>query len=248
MAFLGRVRPFFRRFPPAKIRKIPSKSRQKPLKTPFKICSFLVEAVADARFILVFDDHRKAHVFHAPKDILLDLRVVLCESCDEFLHLFALAVLVSSVGKFASAAQKFQLVVVAPRDDVPFADEVHRADEFHPLEIFALHFGEHGLHLSAVEHPHENGLDDVVKVVAEGNFVAPERLRLGVKVAPPHPRAEIARRFFYGVHACEDVRLEDGDGHAEKRGVFFDAGTVFRAVPGIHDEKHKLKRKFAVAL
>ena len=52
-------------------------------------------------------------------------------------------------------------------------DAVQGADQLHPLEVGAVQLGGHRLELGAVKHPHHGGLDHVVKVVPQGDLVAP---------------------------------------------------------------------------
>ena len=75
---------------------------------------------------------------------------------------------------------KLKAVVARPGDDVVLMHAVERADELHTLEILAVKLGEHSLKLCAVQHRHERGLDYVALVVAEGDLITAQLLRLGV--------------------------------------------------------------------
>ena len=142
-----------------------------------------------AVLVLVLDYRRQIDVFHAFEDILLDFRILFGEVGDEFFHLFSFGraldveVVVTSVfGELAGALQEGQSVVVPPGFDVLLPHEIHRTDEFHPLEVGALDFGHHRLHLRAVQHPHQNSLDDVVVVMPEGDLVTAQFFGFGVEV------------------------------------------------------------------
>ena len=61
-----------------------------------------------------------------------------------------LFVVFAGFGKPTGTAEKFQIVIIFPGDDISLFDVIQRADEFHAPEIFALNFGRHALHLRAV--------------------------------------------------------------------------------------------------
>ena len=58
---------------------------------------------------------------------------------------------------------------------IPLLHKVQRADQLHSREIGAVQLGHHGVDLTAIEHTHENGLDHVVVVMAQGDLVAAQR-------------------------------------------------------------------------
>ena len=122
----------------------------------------------------------------------------------------------------AGALQEPQSVVVAPAADVFFADEIHGTDEFHSLEIRAPEFGQHSLILAGVEHAHEDGLDGVVKVVAQGDLVAAMLLREAVEIAAAHAGAEIAGGFFDSGNGVKDIGAAEFDRDSQEPGIGLD--------------------------
>ena len=109
-----------------------------------------------------------------------------------------------------------------------------------------MQLGHHGLHLRAVEHAHEDGLDHVVVVVAQRDLVAAQFPRLAVQVAAAHPGAQVAGILFFVVDDIENIRFKNGDGNAQKPGVVLDHLAVGLVVAGIHDQKFQLKGKLVV--
>ena len=109
-----------------------------------------------------------------------------------------------------------------------------------------MQLGHHGLHLRAVEHPHEDGLDHVVVMMAQRDLVAAQFPRLAVQIPPAHPGAQVAGVLFFLVDDIENIRLKDGDGNAQKPGVVLDHLAVGLVVPGVHDQKFQLEGEFVV--
>ena len=149
--------------------------------------------------LLVGDYRAEVDVLNAPEDILLNLRIDLFELRDEVLDLqplgIGLSVLVAGgtgLGELAGALQEVQSVVVPPVLDISLADEIKRTYQLHALEVGAVELRHHGLHLSAVEHTHENGLDNVIEMVSESYLVAAESLCTAVEVAAAHTGADVA--------------------------------------------------------
>lgn len=187
------------------------------------------------------------------KEVLGDLRVGFSQFGDEFFGFQAFGdggAVVGAAGavfcKFAGALEEAEAVVVAPAEDVGLADEVHGADELHSFEIGAAEFWHHGLVLAGVEHAHEDGLNDVVVVVAQCDLVAAPFLSEAVEVAAAHAGAEVAGGFFYCVDGVEDLGVEELDRYAEEPGVVFNDLPVRLVVAGIHAQKDEGEGKLVV--
>ena len=100
--------------------------------------------MAHAVLILVRDHRRQVYILYASENILLDLRIFVRQLFDQFLDLYPFrahsALTLTGfgrtiVGKFASALNKSEPVVVPPRFDVILSDKVHGTDQRHALEI-----------------------------------------------------------------------------------------------------------------
>ena len=139
-------------------------------------------------------------------------------------------------------------VVVTPVDDVFFTDEIHGADQLHSLKVCAPQFGHHALVLAGVEHTHEDRLDHVVIVVAEGDFVTASFFGEAVEITAAHAGAEIAGGLFDGVDGVKNAGLAEFDGNSQKLRVLFDQFPVLGQVSRIHAEKNQGEGKFVVAL
>ena len=145
---------------------------------------------------LVGNDFVQVDIFHAAENILFDLRILLRQLGNQLFYHHALGnrPLVRVAGgagvcEMAGALDKLQVVIVAPVLDVRLPDQIHGTYQLHSLEVGAVQFRHHGLHLSAVDHAHEDGLDDIIEVVSQGDLVAAQFLCLIVKVSTAHPGA-----------------------------------------------------------
>lgn len=153
----------------------------------------------------------------------------------------------TGVGELAGALDEVKPVVVAPRLYVVLAHKIERAYQLHARIVRAVELGHHRLYLRTVEHSHEYRLDNIVVVVTERYLVAAELLREFIKISAAHPRAEIARRFFYIVDGFEYVRLEYVYRDVQRPRVVLDYLAVLGVVSGIHDEIFDLEIYFAVS-
>ena len=114
--------------------------------------------------------------------------------------------------------------------------------------MIALKLRKHRADLRAVEHAHDRGLDDVVKVMAEGNLVAAEGFRFVVEPSAPHLCAQIASSLLLRVRHVEDVGGIDLDRDSKYGGIFFKLLPVRFRISGIHHKKAVGKRHIAVLL
>ena len=192
----------------------------------------------------VADEGSQVDVMEAVENILPGARVGLLERANQLLHLLPLGIhraVCRALRQTAGTAQKFEIVVPRPCDDIGFAHKVKRTDQLHARKIRAVNLRHHRFHLRAVQHAHQHRLDHVVKMVAEGNFVAAERAGVLVQAATAHPGAEIARRFLRRSRRFKQPVFHNRDRQAEQGGVFLNPRAVFRAVTGIHHEVHQFK-------
>ena len=103
----------------------------------------------------ISEDFIQNNVFRRPKNIALHLRNGLRQGGDQLFGLQPLgigsAVLRAAravISEFACTLQEMKSRAVAPADDIFFPDQIHGADELHPLEIRAAEFGHHSLVLA----------------------------------------------------------------------------------------------------
>lgn len=125
------------------------------------------------------------------EDVALDHRIGFLQLRDDALGFHSLVPGAGCVGRLrchgaggagicevTSALDEVKMILISPCLDVVFTDKIERADQLHSVKIRALQSGEHGLPLSGVQHSHKGGLNDIVVVMPERNFVAAEFLRL----------------------------------------------------------------------
>ena len=85
--------------------------------------------------------------------------------------------------------------------DVVLADQIHGADQLHALEnSCCADFRHHGLHLSAVQHPHKDRLDNIIVMVSQGDLIAPQLLCMAIQIASAHSGAQIAGGILDIIH------------------------------------------------
>ena len=189
-----------------------------------------------------------------PENALLNVGIGLFQLPQQHLHLLALALpdavagSIPGLGEAASALQKFQMVVVSPGNDGILVDAVQRADQLHTGEILAMELGRHGLDLGAVKQSQERGLNDIGEVVAQGDLIAAQLLRLGIQAAPAHPGAEIAGVLVHLNSDIENIAFKDGDGNAQQLRIGLDEGPVGGIVARVHHQKGQVKGLFCVLL
>ena len=190
----------------------------------------------------------------AAEDAVLDVGVVALEAAQQGLDLLPLGTTAAVVAhgavlsKAAGTLDELQLIVALPGQNILFMDAVHGPDEGHAGEAGAVQLGRHGLQLRTVEHAHDGGLDHIVEVMPQRDFVAAQLLGLAVQVAAAHPGAEVAGVLVGVVGHGKDVALENGHRDVQQLGVGFDLLAIDLVVAGVHDQKHQLKGHVAVAL
>lgn len=177
--------------------------------------------------ILITDYFVQDDVLRGFEDVFLYLRIGLFELLDEHLGLQSGAAdstfwLSDVLGEAAGALDELEPIEVPPRFHVIFPNEVKRPDEFHTFEVVAVQLWEHRLIGAGMKEVHEDGLDHVVIMMAEGDFVAAHVFGEAIQGAPPHLRAKIARRMVLCVGHFEDVRLHDFRGDVHDFEVVFD--------------------------
>ena len=184
----------------------------------------------------------------------LHIRIALLQRADQILDLLPLRARLligagrAGVGKVAGALDEVQLVCVPPGLDIVLADQIQRPDQLHAGEIRAVELRHHGLDLRAVEHAHEDRLNDVVIVVPKRDLVAAEPAGIVIQVPAAHARAEVAGRFVHIVDIVKDVRLENVDGNIQLSCIFFNNAAVLRAVAGVHNEVFHREGKLRITL
>lgn len=162
------------------------------------------------------NDCMKIHVFHTSENITFNMGIYLLKLRNEIFDLHSLgntgAVCTAGstgISELAGTLDKMQVVVISPRLDIILAYQIQRTDQLHTLEIGAVELRHHGLDLGAVEHAHEDGLDHIIIMMAQGDFVTAQLLREGVKMSAAHAGTEIARGFLDSVYRIENVGLEN---------------------------------------
>lgn len=125
------------------------------------------------------------------EDVALDHRIGFLQLRDDALGFHSLVTGAGRIGRLrrhgtggagicevTSALDEVKMILISPCLDVVLADKIKRADQLHFVKICALQSGEHGLPLPGVQHSHKGGLNDIIVVMPERNFVAAELLRL----------------------------------------------------------------------
>ncbi len=203
---------------------------------------------------LVTGHHVQIYRVDTVENTALDIRVVAAQTAQQNLDLLPLGTAAAVVthravfGEAARALDKFEVVILLPRENIFLMDAVQRTNQLHARKVGAVQLGQHGLHLRAIKHTHDGGFDDVVEVVAERDLVAAKLLRLAVQIAAAHPRTQVARILLAVVGNRKNVSLEHGDRDMQQYGVALNFIAVDLVVAGVHDEEHHLERHLAVPL
>ncbi len=222
-----------------------------------KFLLFFVEAFQKAvlyTFGLIARHGVQRHSVDAAENAVFDVGILTLQAAQQSLDLlpFGTAAAVVAHGavlrKAAGALDEFQLVVALPGQNVLFTDAVHRADEGHAGETGAVELGRHGLQLGTVEHAHHGGLDHIIEVMAQRDFIAAQLPGLAVQVAAAHPGAEVTGVFVGVVGYGKDVALKNRYRDVQQFGIALDLLAVDLVIAGVHDQKYQFKGHIAVAL
>ena len=106
----------------------------------------------------------------------------------------------------------------------------------------------HGLDLGTIEHSHKDGLDDIIKMMAESNLVTAQFFCMGIKVATAHSRTEIAGVSVDPGYHIKDICFENGERDPENPGIVLDDLPVVGVITGVHHQENQLKGNRAVFL
>ena len=203
---------------------------------------------------LVTGHHIQIYRVDTVENAALDIRVVAAQTAQQNLDLLPLGTAAAVVahravfGEAARALDKFEVVILLPREDILLVNAVQRTNQLHACKVGAVQLGQHGLHLRAIKHTHDGGFDDIVEVVAERDLVAAKLLRLAVQIAAAHARTQVARVLLAAVGNRENIGLEHGDRDMQQCGVALNFIAVDLVVAGVHNEENYLKRHLAVPL
>ena len=148
----------------------------------------------------------------------------------------------------ACALKEMKLVVISPRTDITLADKVHRPYKFHAFKVSAVKLSHHRLDLSALEHSHKNGLDNVIVVVTECDLITSKLFCLAIQKASAHSRTDVARALFYIVDGVKNIALKNRDRYSQRLGITLNKLPVLLVVTGIHDKECHIELHLPVRL
>ena len=139
-----------------------------------------------------------------------------------------------------------EVVIISPAFDVILPDQIEGADQLHSLKVGAVELGHHGLELAGIQHAHQDCFNDIVIMMAQGDLIAAQLFGLAVKVAPAHPGAQVAGRFFDVIDSVKDLRIKKGDRDIQELRVILDDPAILLVVAGIHAQEDQLKGEFVM--
>ena len=140
-----------------------------------------------------------------------------------------------------------QAVAGSPRQYILLLHIVQGPDQLHALKIGTVELGHHGIDLPSVEDPHKDGLNHIIKMVAQGNLVASQLPGMGVQVSPAHPGAEITGGLIHIHHNIKNISVKYADGNVHKGCIVLDHPPVIRMITRIHDNKLQVKLRITLA-
>ena len=152
----------------------------------------------------------------------------------------------TGISELAGTLDKMQVIVVSPVLDICLTDQIHGADQLHPLEVCAVEFRHHSLYLCSIKHSHKDRLDHIIIMMAKRNLVTSHTFGIRVQMSTPHTRTQITWWFFHMVYRFKNIRFKNLDRDLQSFGIFLDHLTIRRAVTRIHHEKFNLKIKLIV--
>ena len=112
-----------------------------------------------------------------------------------------------------------------------------------------MQFRHHGLYLTAVKHPHQNGFDHIIVVVTEGDFIAAKFFCLMIERPAPHSGAVVAgRSFSLAGDDVENFRGENGNRDVHELCVIENRLIVCLVIARVHHQINDFEILFAVAV
>ena len=127
-----------------------------------------------------------------------------------------------------------QIIIITPCLDIILADQIQRADQLHAFKICAVQLWHHGLHLSAVQHPHEDRLDNIIVMVSQSDLIAPQLLCMAIQIASAHSGTQIAGGILDIIHRIKYLGFKDRNGNIHQLRIVLDDLAVRLTVTGIH--------------
>ena len=124
--------------------------------------------------------------------------------------------------------------------------KIHRTNKFHTLKICTVEFWHHCLHLSAVQHTHKYGFNNIIIVVTECDFITAEFFCFIIEVTPSHSGAKIARRFFYMHNRLKYIRLKNSYRNIKHSCVILYFLPVSLVISRVHHKINHFKRKLVM--
>ena len=150
--------------------------------------------------------------------------------------------------KCAGAGEAFQSAGIAPRENAALPHEIERADDLYALVVLGADAREHGLHLPAVEHGHQRGLNHIVVVMPQRDFVASKLLCLAVQTAAPQTGAEKTGVVGLPIDGFKQFGIVLMGVQSECLNIGIDLRACRGKVSGIHGESGEPEGDFAVFL
>lgn len=138
----------------------------------------------------------------------------------------------------ACALDEVELIVIPPCYNVIFLDQIHWSDQLHTLEILAMELRHHRLHLSAVEHPHKDRLNHIVKMMSERNLIASQFFCVRVQIASSHSCAKVTWILVNICYRIKYLCLKYRKRDSKYFGIILDDLPVIFIVSRIHYQKY----------
>lgn len=202
----------------------------------------IIEETVSFLIFMITDDGTQIDILYTVENIGFNKWADLAELGDEFFHFIAFGAPAAAAGstvfrETAGTLDKMKIVGISPGLDICFFYQVKGADQFHTFKVLAVKLWHHGLNFGTIEHSHKDGLDDIIKMVAESDLVAAEFFCMGIKVATAHSRTEIAGVFINLGYHIENFRFENGERDSEDPGIVLDDLPVVGVITGVHYQK-----------
>ena len=191
--------------------------------------------------LFIGDDRAQVDILHTLENVSFYKGIGLLQGSDQVLdlHTFGGTAAIGTaggtgIGKTACTLDKMQIVVISPVFDVVLADQIHGTDQLHALEIRAVQLRHHGLHLSTVQHPHEDRLNHIIVMVSQSDLITPQLLCVTVEIASAHSRTQIAGAILDIIHRIKYLGFKNRDGNVHQLRIVLDDLAVRLTVTGIH--------------
>ena len=202
---------------------------------------------------MISHNSTKINIPHTVKDIRLDHTACISKLCNQLFHLITLGTTSAPtaytvLGETACTLNEVQPISISPCLDRRFLDQIHGTDQFHSLKILTVQLRHHSLHLTTVQHTHEDCLDHIIKMMSQRNLITSQLLGMRIQITTSHSRTKITGIILNFCHCIKNITFKNRKRNSQKLCIILNNLPVIRIIARIHYQKHQFKMNLPMTL